>query len=136
MLTGRDIGNGDALYINVAVMDDFTAAGAATLVVGYEVCATEGGTYLELVRTPAIAVANLVPGFRVASFVIPPNQANNATAGVLGVPGRFVRLSYTVATGPMTAGSVMAWISARPDRNCYYTYPKNYTVYVAPNELD
>lgn len=135
MLTARDIGNGDALYLNVLVIDDFTAAGAATLTVQYEVSATAGGTYSPLIVTPPIPVAALIPGQRIASYVIPPNQPNNVTVGVLNAPGQFVRLTYTVATGPMTAGSVMAWISARPDRDCYYTYPRNYTVYIDPDQL-
>ncbi len=35
----------------------------------------------------------------------------------------------------MTAGSVMAWLTAQPDRNQYTTYPRNYTAYVAAGQI-
>lgn len=135
MLTGRDIGNGNALYVNVLVTEAFAASGAGTLTIDYEVCDTAGGTYLPLISSPTIGKANLIVGARYG-FVIPPNQFNNATAGVLATPGRYVALGYTVATGPMTAGKVMTWISATPDARCLYFYPKNYTANVYAAQLD
>lgn len=135
MLTGRDIGNGDALYLNVIATAAFTTADAATLTIQYEVCDTDNGTYLPLIRTPIYAASNLTLGQRLASYVIPPNQLNNATNGVLKVPGRYTRLTYTVGTGTFSAGSVAAYLTARPDRNCLYIYPKNYVAYVDPDQI-
>ncbi len=131
----RDIGNDDRIYLNVLVTTAFVTGDAATLTIQYEVCDTEGGTYLPLIRTPIYAVSNLIAGTRLASYVIPPNQLNNATAGILKAPGRYTRLTYTVGTGTFSAGAVMAWLNASPDRNCFYAYPRNYTAYVAAGEL-
>lgn len=134
MLTSRDIGNGNSVYCTIRVIDDFTAAGAATLQIAYQVSNTEGSGYVDLIMSPVIAVAQLIPGAKYG-FVVPRNQFNNATAGVLAAPGRYHRLNYTVATGPMTAGSVMAFLTATPDDDCYYTYPNNYVAYVDPDQI-
>lgn len=134
MLTSRDIGNGNRVYCTIRVLTTFTAAGAATLDIAYQVSNTEGAGYVDLIQSPTIAVANLVAGTKYG-FVVPRNQFNNATAGVLAAPGQYHRLNYTVGTGPMTAGAVMAYLSAAPDDDCYYSYPKNYTVYVDPDQI-
>ena len=133
-LVARDIGAGNALYVNVLGTAAFTAAGAATLTIDLEASAAEGSGYEVLISSGPLAVADLILGWRYG-FVIPQNQLSNATAGVLDAPGQYYRLNYTVATGPMTAGSVMAWLSATPDRNAYYSYPRNYTAYVDPDQI-
>lgn len=133
-LVSRDIGNANHLYVTVRVLTTFTATTSATLTIAYQTSNTEGSGYVDLIDSPAIAVANLVAGTKYG-FVVPPNQFNNATAGVKAAPGRYVRLNYTVATGPMTAGAVFAYLTAAPDDDCYYSYPKNYTVAVAAGEI-
>lgn len=134
MLTSRDIGNANHVYCTIRVLETFTAAGAATLVIAYQVSNTEGSGYVDLILSPTIAVANLVAGTKYG-FVVPRNQFNNATTGILAAPGRYHALAYTVATGPMTAGAVMAYLTAEPDDNCYYTYPKNYTAAVTADQI-
>lgn len=134
MLSGRDIGNGNALYCTIRILTAFTAAGAGTLTIAYQVSALEGSGYVDLIQSPTLAVANLVAGSKYG-FVVPRNQFNNATAGVLAAPGRYHRLNYTVATGPMLTGAVAAYLTATPDDDCYYSYPKNYVAATTAAEL-
>lgn len=133
-LTSRDVGNANHLYFTVRVIADFTADGAATMTIAYQTSNTEGSGYVDLVVSPVIAVAQLIPGAKYG-LIVPRNQFNNATAGVIAAPGRYGRLNYTVATGPMTGGTVFAYMTAAPDDDCYYTYPRNYTTYVAAGEI-
>lgn len=133
-LVARDEGAGNALQFNVLVTTTFTAGGAATMQVQFETCSTAGGTYTPLLLSPVIAVANLIAGTQL-TYIVPRNGPNNMAAGVLAAPGQFLRLTYTVATGPMTAGALFAWLGAAPDANTYYNYARNYTAYVAPGLL-
>lgn len=133
-LVSRDIGNANHLYVTIRALTTFTATTSATLTVAYQTSNTEGSGYVDLISSPAIAVANLIAGSKYG-FVVPRNQFNNATTGIIAAPGRYVRLNYTVATGPMTAGTVFAYLTAAPDDDCYYNYPKNYTVAVASGEI-
>jgi hypothetical protein len=128
-LTGRDMGAGSMpLGIHAFVTQAFTAAGAATLTIDVEVCDTVGGTYLQLITTPPLPVAQLIAGAPLIRIAYPLNQLLNATAGVLKAPGRFMRLGYTVATGPFTAGALFAHVAPNNDRQEYFSYPGNYTV--------
>lgn len=127
-LTGRDMGAGAILGIHVDVLQTFTAAGAATLTVDAEVCDTVGGAYLQVLSTPVLPVAQLIAGTPIFRVGVPINQLLNATAGILKAPGRFLRLGYTVATGPFTAGSVFSYINPALDRDTYFSYPGNYIV--------
>lgn len=128
LLTGRDLGAGAILGLHVDVLQTFTAAGAATLVVDAEVCDTVGGTYLQVLTTPVIPVAQLIAGVSIFRVGLPLNQILNSVAGVLKTPGRFFRLGYTVATGPFTAGTIMAYLNPILDRDTYFSYPGNYVV--------
>lgn len=134
-LVGRDMGAGALLGIHVDILQTFTAAGAATLTVDAEVCDTVGGTYLNILTTPAIPVAQLIAGTGIMRYAFPLNQVLNATNGILKAPGRFFRLNYTVATGPMTAGTVFAYLTPVMDRDQYYSYPSNYTAATTAAEV-
>lgn len=125
-LIGRDMGAGAILGVHCDILQTFTAGGAATLVVDLEVCDTVGGTYLNILTTPALPVAQLIAGTSIFRYGFPINQLLNATAGILKAPGRFCRLNYTVATGPMTAGTVFAYVNPILDRDTFYAYPSNY----------
>lgn len=135
LLVSRDLGADDPIGIHVVTTAAFTSTQSSTLVVSFEVCDTTNGSYLTLLQTPAIPKAQLISGVQLFAVVLPRNQLLNATAGVLAAPGRYIALSYTVASGPFDTGAVMAWISPRADRNTYWTYPRNYTTYVAPGEI-
>lgn len=135
LLVNRDVGAGEPLGVHVLVTQTFV--GGTSLQVSLETCTTVGGTYNPIILSPVILTANLVAGVsgsEIFRYSIPPNEANNATAGLLLTPGEFLRLRYTVV-GTFSAGAIFAFINPRGDRNTLTTYPANYTVYVAPGEL-
>lgn len=135
LLVGRDLGADEPIGIHVDVTTAFTTTNSATLQIDFEVCDTAGGSYLALTYSPVIPVAQLIIGSPIFRVALPVNQVLNATAGILKTPGRYIRLNYTVGTGVFSAGAVFAYISPRPDRNAYYSYPNNYTAAVAAGEI-
>lgn len=135
LLAARDVGTGNHLYLTVLVTTAFTSTNSGTLQVQFETCATAGGTYKPLVLTPVVAVGDLIAGAVLLDYVVPPNGVNNTNgSGILAAPGQFARLTYTVANA-FTAGAVMAWLNAAPDRNNYYTYPANYKATISAGEI-
>jgi len=126
VLTARDVGAGNMLQFVVDVTTTFTTTNSATLQVQFETCSTAGGSYIPLLLSPVIAASNLIAGVRPLAFILPRNQFNNETAGVLQPPGQFLRLTYTVGTGVFSAGAVFAYLNPSPDVNTYYNYPNNY----------
>jgi hypothetical protein len=107
--SSRDIGAGEPLEIIVAVDTTFTAGGAATLDIALQTDTSSGfGSAVTLASTGATAVASLTSGVAIARWKVP--------RGVL----RYLRLNYTVATGPMTAGTITAGIGiGRQDTATY-----------------
>lgn len=111
---GIDLGAGDGFAVpsvNITVGTTFTAGGAATLTVTLLAAPDSGsntpGTYTTLLSTAAIPVASLVAGY-VLNLPIPQIQMGVGST-VEALP-RFYKLTYTVATGPMTAGKLSAGI--------------------------
>lgn len=97
----RDIGKGKQIPLLIQVTEQFTAVGAATLTVALQVDDNSDFTSAKTVWTsPAIALADLAPG-----DVIIPEYVQR------GTDERYLRLNYTVATGPMTAGKVTAGVT-------------------------
>ena len=97
----RDIGAGEPLYAVVVVDEAFTAAGAATLVIGLITDDDSAlGSPTTILSTPAIDKAALTAGRVPIVIPIPPNIAE-----------QYLGLNYTVATGPMTAGKVTAFVA-------------------------
>jgi len=97
----RDIGKGKPIPLLVQVLEQFTAAGAGTLTVALQVDDNEAFSSAKTVWTSAtFALATLKPGFVVIPEYIPR-----------GTDERYMRLNYTVATGPMTAGKVTAGVT-------------------------
>jgi len=135
LLVARDVGASEPLGIHVDVLATFTSTVSTTLTVDFEVCDTEGGTYLNILSSPVIPKAQLIAGTSIFRYALPVNQVLNAVAGILKAPGRYIRLNYTVATGPFDTGTVFAYLTPRMDRNAFYTYPKNYTAAVAAGEI-
>lgn len=113
--TAQDIGEGQDLYIDFKVGTAFTAGGSATLTAQIITSASANlGTPTVIAQTGAIPVASLIAGYRTA-LRIPPQ------IGSLGQ--RYLGVQYTVATGPMTAGT----ISARVVNTIEDGLSKNYT---------
>ncbi|CAA2140457.1 Bbp16 family capsid cement protein [Hyphomicrobium sp. ghe19] len=96
----RDIGKGVKIPVLLQVVEAFAAAGAGTLTFALEVDDNSSFSSPKVVATtPAIGKAALVPGYQVNLDYIPR-----------GTDEKFMRLNYTVATGPMTAGKVTAGV--------------------------
>lgn len=93
--TGGDIAKGTPVEIVAQVVE--AIAGATSVQVVVQTCDTENGTYTDLVKTDAVAVANLVAGYQFALKFLPRGIEN------------FIRLNYVVVGTP-TAGKITAGI--------------------------
>jgi hypothetical protein len=96
---------------------DFTAAGAATLTITLESDSTANLATAPVVHfsTAAIAKATLLKNTTVARTAPPSDDYK-----------RFLGLRYTVATGPFTAGAILAYLTPTLQRN--KTYPVGFAV--------
>lgn len=97
----RDIGKGKPIPLLIQVVEDFDAAGAATLTIALQVDSVENFASPKTVWTSgALALADLVAGKVVVPEYVPR-----------GTDERYLRLNYTVGTGPMTDGAVVAGVT-------------------------
>jgi hypothetical protein len=102
---GHQFGVGNRLVFYMVVGADFTASGDGTLTptVQYQV---DGSNWVNMDTVGPIGKADLTAGkvfkIPVVGEIPTPSGANVA----------LIRLYYTVATGPMTAGAVTAWLAA------------------------
>jgi len=88
---------GEPVELLCEVEDAFTAAGAATLTVSLVTATDEAFTSpVTLLTTAAIPKATLVRGYQLPISFLPAQLL------------KYFKLVYTVATGPMTAGSINA----------------------------
>ena len=98
--------------LDIVVTTAFTAAGAATMVVDLQVDDDVAfGSAQTLWTSGAIAGATLVAGYRFLIDKIPPMSAAQAA------DSRYMRLNFTVAVGPMTAGVLEAGFRGGPITN-------------------
>lgn len=103
----RDIGPGKPIPVLLQVVEDFAAAGAATLTVALQVDDNTAFSSPKTVATlSAIALADLKAGKQLPLDFIPR-----------GTNERYMRLNFTVATGPMTAGRITAGITVGHQTN-------------------
>ena len=95
------VGNFLVIRVNAA----FAAAGAATLTIALE-CDSDSafGSVRTLWQSSALAIATLIAGYEIKIRI--PLRVE-----------RYLRVNYTVATGPFTAGSLDAFIVADVDRD-------------------
>lgn len=103
-----NLGIGSDIPFLVQVTEQFTAAGAATLTVALQYDDNEAfSSPLTVWTSPAFTLAQLKPGAQLG-------LVNYIPKGVLDVNNgeRYFRLLYTVATGPMTAGKIVAGVVA------------------------
>jgi len=108
----EDEGIAGPLFLVVQVTDNaFTAAGAATLTVTLESDTTANLATTPVVHfsSPAIPKATLVLAFQLRWSV--PNSDDYK---------RFLGTRYTVATGPFTAGNLVAYLTNALARNKVY----------------
>jgi len=104
-----DAGMGQQKHLAISVSVAATAAGAATVDFSIEKAGASDFSDKEtVVSSGAIAKADLVAGKQI--FIpLPP-----------GLDGRYFRVYYTVATGPLTAGKFSAQIVEGIQKNVHY----------------
>jgi len=98
----QDLGVGDdpAIEVYCLITETFTAAGAATLVTEIQ-GSVDNSAWTTMAATAAIGKASLVAGVEICRWDLPSLVAGQS-------PPRYLRMNFTVATGPMTAGKVTA----------------------------
>lgn len=102
----RDLGPGEDIRFAIAVDTTVTAAGAAT--VTFQVITSAAAALTSptiLAQTDAIGKAELAAGRRPIELIVPRSLLAAQPVGQ-----RYLGLQYTVATGPLTAGSFIAGI--------------------------
>lgn len=107
--TRRDIGVGYPLEFWATVDTTATAAGAATLNVQLQT-SPDNSTWTTIYDSGALALSSLTVGKRLFSTKVP--------SGVQ----RYLRVNYSVGTGPLTAGAFTSGINLDVDNNTPY-YP-------------
>lgn len=124
---GEDIGGGGPSsasppQLGVFVNTAFTAAGAATMQIQLQAAVDSGGgvpgTWDTIDESDTLAVALLTPANNpIVSFTVPKRYPGQ------GFP-RFYRINFVIATGPMTAGALSAYLMTGIDDNPLY--PANF----------
>lgn len=122
MYANRDVAVGDELELHIMPLVTFTAAGAATLDIAYQTSA-DNATFVTLLQSPQYPVANLIAGVGLFRVKIPISQLLDT-----GAPNRYHRINYTVSTGPMTAGTMLAYMTGGSDRSTFIPYGPNYSI--------
>jgi hypothetical protein len=92
-------GPGYPVFVKAIVGTTFTAGGAATLTVALQDSADGSTGWADVVSSGAIGKANLINGTEI-TLALPEKHR------------RYLRVNYVVATGPMTAGTVSAAMTA------------------------
>ena len=111
----RDMGNGEPLELVILVTQSVTASGAATVNFTLETDDTAGfSSPVVLASSGAIGKAALSAGTEVLRAKLPLDAE------------RYLRTNYTVATGPLTAGTFTAFLAH--DRQASRAYASGFTV--------
>lgn len=105
--TRRDIGVGYPLEFWALVNTTATASGAATVNVQLQT-SPDNSTWTSIYESGALALAALIAGKRIVSAKVP--------SGVQ----KYLRVNYTVSTGPLTAGAFTSGINLDVDNNTPY----------------
>lgn len=112
---GRDLGPGQQVFLVISVPQAAAAAGAAT--VNFELWTdtqVSMATQTKIYDSGAIAKTALTVG---------------SVPVVIALPSRtldYLRLTYTVGTGPLTTGAFDAYVTLDAPR--FIAYPRNYIV--------
>lgn len=118
----RDLGTlVDPLKLLIVATTTFTAAGAATMVIEFQ-GSVDNSTFTNYASTIALSLAQINNG------LLFPIGLPRPPSGAVARP-RYLRLNYTIATGPMTAGAIKSTLVLERDDIIYY--PAGYsTTYV------
>lgn len=97
-----NIGRGaEPIYVQVQTNEAATASGSATVTFALQDSA-DNSSFADIFTTAAIGKAMLVAGYIVFTIQLPPTHR------------RYLRINYTVATGPLTAGKFDAYLTTGP----------------------
>ena len=111
----RDVGNGEPLELVILVTESVTASGSATVTFDLETDDNSGfSSAAVLASSGAIGKAALTAGTEVLRITVPLNVE------------RYLRINYTVATGPLTAGKFTAFLAH--ERQASKAYASGFTV--------
>lgn len=122
LLNAGDLGAGEDLRVAIVCLATCTAAGAATLniqLVGAAAGDSGFGSPQIIDETSPIPKASLIIGNR---FELNIPRIWQGTAVLASI--RYIKLTYTVATGPLTAGSFSANVIKNNQDN--RSYPANF----------
>lgn len=127
LLNARDIGQGTATHANVVAITSVTAVGAATVTIDVIVaddaaltsnvvvlCSSRAYTKTELTVVGGTGTQRTQP----ISVLLPPNLHS------LGK--RYLGVRYTIANGPLTAGTFNAWFGPNHFGDALKFYPAGY----------
>jgi DNA polymerase III sliding clamp (beta) subunit (PCNA family) len=111
----KDIGSGQDVFLVVQVDAAVTASGAATVTFSLESDSTENLATSATVHftSPAIGKAALTAGSTQLPIKLPAGNYE-----------RYLGVRFTVATGPLTAGSFSAFLTT--DAQSWRAYARNY----------
>jgi hypothetical protein len=103
--------SGPETWLVIHVPTAFTAGGAATMTITLESDSTANLATAPVVHftSPAIPVASLVAGYNAIRVQLPSADYK-----------RYLGIRYTIATGPMTAGAINAFLTPDLQRNVIY----------------
>jgi hypothetical protein len=93
----RNLGDGEPLWLVVAVGTAAESGGASTVTISLQDSA-DNSSFAVVLQGPAIAKATLVAGYRAFCVALPPGLR------------RYFRVNYVVATADLTAGTFDAFI--------------------------
>jgi len=111
----RDIGNGEPMELVILCTESATASGSATVTFALQTDDNDGfSSAATLASTAAIGKASLTAGTEVLRVKVPLDVE------------RYLRVNYTVATGPLTAGKFTAFLAH--DRQANKAYASGFTV--------
>jgi len=110
----RNVGAGHELDLVIVVGTAATAAGAATVTFALQ-DSTDNTTFNDVIVSPAIGKATLVAGYEALRITLPRTL------------NRYIQVNYTVATGPLTAGTFTAYIT--DDRQDNVARPSGFSTF-------
>lgn len=106
-VAASNIGGGTPIWLVCRVSTAFTTDSAGnTLIADLEQCATSGGTYTDLLKSPTFTTGQLVKGFDVLTVPLPIDNL------------RYLRMNYNYASGSgFTAGALNAFLTLGAPKN-------------------
>lgn len=107
-VAGRDVGIGKPMYCVITVATDFAATDSATVTFRLLEDAATGidGNSVILSQTEAFGYATMTAGREAIIIPVPP-----------GVALRYLGLGVVIATHPITAGVIDAFVTINPQTN-------------------